>query len=173
MASPICKACGNKAKKVERRTVAHLLKDAHQGAIKETQYYFCVTPHCAVVYFSNETAQSFTTGDVRVRVGLKETEDPIPICYCFGHTVASAREEIARTGHSTLVAQITSEIQAGHCACEITNPAGSCCLGDVSRVVKTLLKEHVLCNAEVPISRPAVAGSSPHLVPVPDCCKNQ
>ena len=147
LTAPMCKACGNKAKKVARRTVAHLLKEAHHGAIKDTQYYFCVMPHCEMVYFSHETEQYFTTGDVRIRVGLKEQEDPIPICYCFGHTVASAREEIARTGHSTVVARITAEIHAGHCACEIKNPAGSCCLGDVGRVVKTLLQEHVLCTA--------------------------
>jgi len=83
----------------------------------------------------------------RIRFIKQAQEDPIPICYCFGHTVASAREEIARTGHSTVVARITAEIPAGHCACEVKNPAGSCCLGDVSRVVKTLLKEHVLCTA--------------------------
>ena len=83
----------------------------------------------------------------RIRFIKQAQEDPIPICYCFGHTVASAREEIARTGHSTVVARITAEIHAGHCACEIKNPAGSCCLGDVSRVVKTLLQEHVLCTA--------------------------
>jgi hypothetical protein len=130
------------AKKVATTTVDRILKDGPRRTLMNTQYYFCETPTCEVVYFSNETRQYFTKDDVRLRVGLKETEDPIPICYCFGHTVASAREEIARTGRSTVVASITAEIKAGRCACEIKNPSGSCCLGEVSRVVKGLMKEH-------------------------------
>jgi hypothetical protein len=173
LASAICQACGNKAKKVERLTVEHILKGEHQSEIKETQYYFCGAPNCEVVYFSNETGQYFTKADVRVRVGLKEKEDPIPICYCFGHTLASAREEIARTGRSTVVASITAETQAGRCACEVKNPSGSCCLGEVSQAVKALLEEQVVSAAGESDSRPAVEGSSINLVPAHDCCGNQ
>lgn len=105
-----------------------------------SQYHFCETPTCEVVYFSNETGQYFNKKDVRVRVGIKETQDPISICYCFNHTVASAREEIACTGSSTVVASITAEIKAGNCACEIKNPSGRCCLGEVNKVLKALLR---------------------------------
>jgi hypothetical protein len=170
--SPVCKECNGKARKVEQLTIEHILKDEHQSEIKETQYYFCGAPDCEVVYFSNETGQYFTKADVQVRVGLKEKEDPIPICYCFGHTLASAREEIARTGRSTVVATITAETQAGRCACEIKNPSGSCCLGEVSQAVKALLKEQAMLSTDEVTSGPAVEGSSINLVPVSDCCRN-
>lgn len=108
----------------------------------------CATEAVSSLALQNEDL-AFTTGDMSVRVGLKERADPIPICYCFGHTVASAREEVARTGRSTVVASITAEIKAGRCACEIKNPAGSCCLGEVSKVIKEIMKEPAaLANTE-------------------------
>ncbi len=57
-------------------------------------------------------------------------------------TVASARKEIALTGRSTVVASITAEIRAGHCTCEIRNPAGICCLGEVCKRIKELQEEY-------------------------------
>ena len=51
--------------------------------------------------------------DVTVRVGLKETEPPVPLCYCFGHTAESVRDEIVATGRSTVPERITVEVQAG------------------------------------------------------------
>jgi hypothetical protein len=137
----VCRACNRRAKKVGLITVRALLKEGTADALTNAQYYFCGTPACEVVYFSNKAGQYFIKADVSVRVGLKEREDPIPICYCFGHTVASAREEIARTGRSSVLANITAEIKAGRCACEVKNPSGSCCLGKVSQVVKALMKE--------------------------------
>jgi hypothetical protein len=40
--------------------------------------------------------------DLRIRVGIKENEPAIPICYCFGHTIDSVRAEIEATGQSTV-----------------------------------------------------------------------
>jgi hypothetical protein len=36
---------------------------------------------------------------------------------------------------------ITQEVKAGRCACEVKNPAGSCCLGDVARVLQAAVTE--------------------------------
>ncbi len=71
------------------------------------------------------------------------------ICYCFGHTVESARNEIVCTGKSTLVQNITKEIQAGNCACEIKNPSGRCCLGEVNKTVRAIFAQLGM----VPVSR--------------------
>lgn len=132
----ICAACHGKAKKVGRLTVEHLIKDKHVDEVRETQYYFCETPSCDVVYFSNETEQYFTTRDVRVRVGIKESEDPIPICYCFDFTEEMIRAELIATGRTTIPDLIAAKIQAGACACEVKNPSGRCCLGEVNKSVK-------------------------------------
>jgi hypothetical protein len=42
---------------------------------------------------------------------------------------------------STVVADVTTGIKAGQCACEIRNPQGSCCLGNVRKVVKRIQQE--------------------------------
>lgn len=65
--------------------------------------------------------------------------DPRTICYCFGHTDRSIREEIERTGRSTVSARIAAKVKAGECSCETLNPKGSCCLGDVNKAVKEVL----------------------------------
>jgi len=118
----------------------HLLLDERVPRIGEGPYYFCATPTCRTVYFSAPPDAVFVKADLKVRVGIKETEDPIPICYCFGHTRASAWEEIARTGKSTVIASIKREVKAGRCQCEIKNPSGKCCLGDVTRVIQEGLR---------------------------------
>ncbi len=60
----------------------------------------------------------------------------MPLCYCFEVTRADVRREVAETGQSTIPARIQSEIRAGRCRCEVKNPSGACCLGEVNKVVK-------------------------------------
>ena len=116
-----------------------MLKPELFDQVGESQYRFCSSPDCPVVYFSRE--RSFTTGDLRVRVGLKETDGPIPLCYCFGFSEQSVREEVGVKGHTTIPQRITALIKERMCACEERNPSGGCCLGEVSKAVKRLMKE--------------------------------
>lgn len=135
----VCRRCGNRGQTVLRQTVESLLKPEALTRLCQGDYLFDTSPDCEVVYFSNGQSSYFTKTDIRVRVGIKETQAPIPICYCFGHTVESARAEIETTGKSTVAARITKETQAGKCACEVTNPSGRCCLGEVNKAINTLL----------------------------------
>jgi hypothetical protein len=104
-------------------------------------YRFCSEPDCEVVYFDREADSIFGKTDLVVRVGQKETDDPIPVCYCFGITLADLRRDIMTAGETNLPAMITAEVRAGHCACEVKNPQGSCCLGNVSNAVKKIRSE--------------------------------
>ena len=134
----VCQRCGARGQTVPSETLGALLtRDAHKR-LKDGAYFFDSSPDCEVVYFSNQQNSYFTTRDLRIRVGIKESEEPIPICYCFSHTVKSARLEIEATGRSTVAAQITKEIQAGNCMCEVKNPSGRCCLGEVNKAVRQL-----------------------------------
>ncbi|MDP3071111.1 MAG: hypothetical protein Q8N18_12535 [Opitutaceae bacterium] len=63
------------------------------------------------------------------------------MCYCFGFTPAMIREELAVTGKSTVIERIAAEMKADFCACEIRNPQGSCCLGNVKAAVKIATAE--------------------------------
>lgn len=130
-----CRLCGQKGRKVRRLTLEHLLKEPALARLTDRPYSFCTTSACSVVYYSNETNSYFHIDDVNVRVGLKETEDPVPICYCFGFTEKMALDEIRQRGYSTIPDTIRAEIKAGNCACEIENPSGGCCLGAVVQLV--------------------------------------
>lgn len=81
------------------------------------------------------TGKVLPTETLKVPVGIKEKQSPRPVCYCFGHTVESIREEIEQTGRSTVAAAVTERVKAMQCSCELLNPKGSCCLGDVNRIV--------------------------------------
>lgn len=66
-----------------------------------------------------------------VRVGIKETEAPRPVCYCFGYSLEDIIEEIRLTGSTTVPQSILTRLDSEGCHCETTNPQGSCCLGTV------------------------------------------
>ncbi len=135
-----CPASGGRSKRVNTITVKALVRTLPLG-MPNTQYYFCEAPDCEVVYFALDAqAPRFRREDLVVRVGAKETADPIPICYCFGFTRRDIWDEIRGTGKSTVAERITAEVKAGHCACEVKSPSGKCCLGDVTRAAKDGLR---------------------------------
>jgi hypothetical protein len=125
---------------VDALTVKSLVRKLPLG-MPNTQYYFCDASDCELVYFAlDREAPRFRREDLVVRVGAKETTDPIPICYCFGFTRQDIWDEIGSTRKSTLAERIKAEVEAGHCACEVKNPSGKCCLGDVTRAAKDGLR---------------------------------
>jgi hypothetical protein len=60
------------------------------------------------------------------------------VCYCFGENEADIRREIEEHGASRAVERVRAHIAAGRCACELRNPRGVCCLGDVIAAVKRM-----------------------------------
>lgn len=133
-----CPRCGQPGQFVPMQTLKHQVRPEHLETVEIGGFNFCRNTACEVVYFS-DGGTVLTKADVRHRIGLKETEDPIPVCYCFGFTEKMLRDEIHATGQSTIPQRITAEIKAGTCACEICNPQGACCLGNVTAAVKKLL----------------------------------
>jgi len=111
-----------------------MLKPAFLEQAMHGDYRFCSFPDCPVVYFEERSKQRFTIDDLRVRVGLKVTEDPIPLCHCFGFDESHIRDDLARTGNTTIPERISQLIREDLCACESRNPAGVCCLGEVNRI---------------------------------------
>lgn len=135
-----CPVSGRRSKQVDSLTVRSLVRQLPLGT-PSTAYYFCDDPACDVVYFpSNAEAPLFQRADLWVRVGVKEKDDPIPVCYCFGFTREDIWDEITKTGRSTIAERIKAEVKAGNCACELKNPSGKCCLGNVARIVQRDLK---------------------------------
>ena len=136
-----CPVDSTRSKQVNMLTVKSLVRRLPLG-MPDTQYYFCEAPGCDAVYFPLDTqAPTFFRGDLNVRVGSKEAAEPIPVCYCFGFTRQDIWDEIRSTGKSTVAKRIRAEVEEGRCACEVKNPSGQCCLGDVTRTVKDRLSE--------------------------------
>lgn len=125
-----CHSCNQRGKPVARETVEALIKSDFRDTVNGRAYAFCDTPTCPVVYYAADGSPVLKT-QLRVRVGVKETEDPIPVCYCFNVTERMIREEIEQTGRSTASARIRTEVKAENCHGEVENPSGRCCLGDV------------------------------------------
>ena len=136
----LCLACGQKGKKVDNITLKAML-NVSLLAVRNVPYLFCRTAECPVIYFSVDGAQSFSKTQIRVPVHQKEPDDDkVPVCYCFRHSPATIQTELLATGQSTVVEEIKVGIKTGHCACEIRNPQGSCCLGNVRAIVNSLIE---------------------------------
>jgi hypothetical protein len=139
-ASARCPDSGSLGKGVDRQTVKALLMEEALQRVTTGDYRFCADADCDVVYFSADGAR-FATTDVRVRVWQKLPFGARPVCYCFGESEASIRTEIEVTGQSSAVSRIREHIAAGRCACEVRNPRGACCLGDVIAAVKRIVED--------------------------------
>lgn len=151
-----CPSCEKKAKRISTVTLGALLIDEfaqeflmdgdsccdsnYEGCtpIKgDTGWRFCESTNCDVVYFSEEGDNQFVKSQLRVPVGVKETAGDRPLCYCFGHTVASIKDELRTKGSSDALEDIRQKMKDPGCRCETENPSGSCCLGIVAKGIET------------------------------------
>ncbi len=132
-----CPVCNEPGKPVQGQTVKALL-GVTLREVRNGDYLFCRTPDCPVVYFLADGSQTFRVEQVRERVYQKEPgTDDVWICYCFQHTVGEFRRAPTATRHA-LLDDINAGIRADQCACDLRNPQGSCCLGNVKALVKQL-----------------------------------
>ena len=115
---------------MDRVTVKALLTEAALQRLPQGDLRFCPDADCDVVYFDAEGV-SFATSDVRVPVWQKLPFGARQVCYCFGESEASIRTELELTGASSATARIREHIAAGRCSCDVRNPRGVCCQGDV------------------------------------------
>ncbi|WMT39853.1 (2Fe-2S)-binding protein [Paenibacillus sp. D2_2] len=129
----ICPVCEQKGKSVKLITLKALLKPSALETINpESPYTFCSNPSCKIVYFSDR--QTYSKDALKVSVFQKDKELNVPVCYCFGWTrerLIQAIEENQRPSD-----HIREQMQANRCGCEINNPQGACCLGNVTTFVR-------------------------------------
>jgi len=146
---PLCPQCKKKGKAVQGQTVKALLSVSLR-LIQDTKYYFCRTQRCPVVYYSADGKSTFSTSQVRERVYQKEPNaDEVYVCYCFRHTVGEIRNASLELRNS-IIRDITTGIQANLCACDLRNPQGSCCLGNVRGLMKQTEQASTLARAKHP-----------------------
>jgi hypothetical protein len=130
-----CPECRQNGKPVEGQTVKAVLSITLRE-MKAGDYRFCGTETCPVVYFSVLGHQVFTISEVRERVYQKEPQaEDVLVCYCFNHTLSEIRN--ASPGEQEIIlADINTGIKSGQCACDLRNPQGSCCLGNLRKLMR-------------------------------------
>jgi hypothetical protein len=140
-----CPGCGNRGTNVELRTLKGLLTSAALPRLQCTSHRFCKSPECDVVYF-DETASPYRVGDLRSAVWQKMPEGDRTICYCFAETEAALRADVDQNTQS-VIDRVRAHIDAGRCACDVRNPRGVCCLGDLAAIMKRLKGQRMASGA--------------------------
>ncbi len=130
-----CPRCGAAGRVVRDETISAILRPAAAARLLPVERRFCATPTCAVLYYGVD-GTVIEKGEANVRVGVKEAEDPLPLCYCFGFTRADVRRELAASGSCGIPGRIEASIRASGCECVRRNPSGACCLGEVRKAVE-------------------------------------
>ncbi len=134
--SQLCPECQNPGKSVQGQTVKALLNVSLRMVVA-VPYLFCPAQACPIVYFASDGSHTFTTDQLRERVYQKEPEAAeVFVCYCFRHTISEVRA--AGADAAAIIADVNTGIQAGQCACDLRNPQGSCCLGNLRGLAKRL-----------------------------------
>jgi len=122
-------------KQVPKITLTSLVKPEYQKDIPTGRPFFCPQRECETVYFDKEGHQ-IKKDQLSVKVWQKEEVGDIPVCYCFEYSAKAIMEDARRNSPPSIPLNIRDKVKAGLCICDIKNPKGTCCLGDVAFWVK-------------------------------------
>ncbi len=134
----ICPTCGAQGKPVGAETINALVRPEQKPSSGFPGGYYCPNPQDVTLYFFDSGFEPISKDEAKVRVGFKETGPPQMVCYCFEHTKDAIQEDFKAHGESRIEARIREKVTAGSCSCEVKNPKGKCCLGDVRAAYKEL-----------------------------------
>lgn len=130
-----CPLSGSKGRKIHVITLKSLLwPESLVRLTPDVQHYFCPDERCEVVYFS--VNGTYNRHELKVPVYQKDNGADVPVCYCFGWTRATIADATALGEEGEIAPSISAHIKAGRCGCEVNNPQGACCLGNVAREVQ-------------------------------------
>lgn len=136
----VCPFCKNKAKNVKLITLKSLLKPSSLETLNaNVEHYFCSTEGCDVVYFDSNN-KKYLVSDMKVAVHQKDASTTTPICYCFDWTKEKIEKYIKLELSPYPIEHIRVNIKENRCGCEVNNPQGSCCLGNVTKYIKSIKK---------------------------------
>ncbi len=121
-----CPNCAQKGKKIARDAMIHHVDDI-AFLRDEFDYFVCKNSHCDTVYFS--IVSEFDVHQLNKEVGYKNSStQKANICYCYNIN----KEEL----HTNTAGIIETKMEEYPCACEQRNPYGTCCLGEIKKLLK-------------------------------------
>ena len=132
--SVACPQCAGVGGAVSAVTVAHHAQPSALEQLAAVEgWRICRTQACLTVYFG--AGQQIDIGAMR-SVPFHKSDDPNRlVCFCFDHSVAALYADAAANPTSTIKAAITAACGRGLDDCEIKNPQGRCCLGNIALVL--------------------------------------
>ena len=131
-----CPECGGSGRAVSSVTIGAMLPMTTNA----DGFRFCKSTDCDVVYFSErDPAAIYKSRDLKVVVFQKSSAPDRPVCYCFSHSVRDVQLDAARTGGHKVVSEIQTKCRDGLDRCEELNPQGSCCLGNVHKLIRATI----------------------------------
>lgn len=136
--SNVCPSCQSRGKSVKVITLKSLLKPTVLDTLNpDLGHYFCTSEECTVVYFDTDE-KVYSVEDIKVPVYQKDKSLTTPICYCFDWTREKVGKYVSDGLKQTPVEHIRQNVKENRCGCEVNNPQGSCCLGNVTGYIKGL-----------------------------------
>lgn len=137
----VCPTCGKKGLEVQALTIRSLTRRGWPHYSEISDGFFCTNPEDTTVYYFPSLPYTIDKEDVVDRIGAKEAEEPLYVCYCFRHTREEIESDFLHHGRSTIEDEIREKVNGKQCSCEVTNPNGRCCLGDVRKTYLPLSEE--------------------------------
>lgn len=133
-----CPSCQHKAKSVKLNTIKSMLKPSSLETLNAKEnHYFCSSEGCDIVYFDT-LKKAYLVSDIKVAIHQKDKSSTTPICYCFDWTKEKISEHVKNGNANKPVEHISQNIKENRCGCEVNNPQGSCCLGNVTAFINGL-----------------------------------
>jgi len=133
-----CPSCKSKSRNIKVITLKSLLKPSALETLNgQITHYFCSSKDCDVVYFDINNKKYHVT-EIKVAVYQKEDSSTTPICYCFDWTKEKIEKYINQELTPKPIEHIRENVKEYRCGCEVNNPQGSCCLGNVTKYIKSL-----------------------------------
>jgi hypothetical protein len=131
-----CPLNGQLGRAVQTQTLKALLRVSLREVNEQDHYFFCATSDCPVVYFNTTGSQTFRIEHLHERVYQKQATDPeVLVCYCFQYSLGTL-QQADKKHKQVILSDIKQGIALNQCACDLRNPQGTCCLGNVSKVLK-------------------------------------
>ncbi|MDH5433929.1 MAG: hypothetical protein OEY19_08275 [Gammaproteobacteria bacterium] len=121
-----CPNCDNMSQSVSFDTILfHIdspwlhIKDNKNPS--DNNYYFCGNRDCELVYFDTE-GNGFNKKQMSKSTQESLFNDVKTICFCYHITEKQIKDK------PELKDFVIEQTKSGHCACNIKNPSGLCCL---------------------------------------------
>lgn len=131
-----CPVCGRKGKPVPALTIKANVDRDHPRYWDLDDGVMCLNPDDDTVYFFLDKDVIIKHEDIITGLGFKSDSSSDRICYCYQYGRKEILDEVRGKGKSEIEAKIRARVKAGQCTCEVSNPKGSCCLGDIRSLIR-------------------------------------